>query len=115
MFFLQLSPLASKTSLNNSKLSTPSTSLTSSQLQTPKTPTQNIAAAGTAAVSPAAVFEANSTLHKFHVDPELATGLFEDPLQHSANDLENTLGVKKSSNKFVGTLQKLYLIIPFFC
>ncbi|XP_075145205.1 transforming acidic coiled-coil protein isoform X6 [Haematobia irritans] len=91
------SPLStSKSSLNNSKSLTPS----SSQAHILKTPTNNLQAAGTAATTPA-VFEANSTLHKFHVDPELATGLFDD--HHSAaNDSENSAAVNKSSNKFVG-------------
>uniref|UniRef100_A0A1I8MLZ0 Transforming acidic coiled-coil-containing protein C-terminal domain-containing protein n=1 Tax=Musca domestica TaxID=7370 RepID=A0A1I8MLZ0_MUSDO len=90
------SPLSSKNSLNNSKT-------------TPKTPTNNGApqqttAAGPAATSPA-VFEANSTLHKFHVDPDLATGLFDDHQQQTAAmESQNTSGVaaNKSSNKFVG-------------
>ncbi|XP_013115027.2 probable serine/threonine-protein kinase DDB_G0278665 isoform X6 [Stomoxys calcitrans] len=91
------SPMStSKTSLNNSKTLAPS-----SQAHLPKTPTNTVTAAGTAgAPSPSAVFEANSTLHKFHVDPDLATGLFDD--QHFANELENSSGVNKSSNKFVG-------------
>uniref|UniRef100_T1PLG7 Transforming acidic coiled-coil-containing protein (TACC) n=1 Tax=Musca domestica TaxID=7370 RepID=T1PLG7_MUSDO len=92
------SPLSSKNSLNNSKT-------------TPKTPTNNGApqqttAAGPAATSPA-VFEANSTLHKFHVDPDLATGLFDDhqhQQQTAAMESQNTSGAaaNKSSNKFVG-------------
>nr|XP_013114753.1 unnamed protein product [Stomoxys calcitrans] len=91
------SPMStSKTSLNNSKTLAPS-----SQAHLPKTPTNTVTAAGTAGTpSPSAVFEANSTLHKFHVDPDLATGLFDD--QHFANELENSSGVNKSSNKFVG-------------
>ncbi|XP_073822164.1 transforming acidic coiled-coil protein isoform X4 [Musca autumnalis] len=89
------SPLSSKSSLNNSK-------------SIPKTPTNNNGvqqtAAGTAVASPA-VFEANSTIHKFHVDPELATGLFDDHQhqQTTAAELQNTSGVTNtSSNKFVG-------------
>lgn len=101
--------MSSKTALNNSKLLTPSSSTSqsaaSSQMHTPKTPTtaSSCKTTDTAQNASPGVFETNSTLHKFPIDPELETGLFDDHHQVSVNELQNsTSGVNTSSNKFVG-------------
>ncbi|KAI8120729.1 P30 adhesin [Lucilia cuprina] len=96
-----LSPLSSKAALNNSKLlnSSSSSSVSNIQINSNKTPTM---AAGTASTN--TVFENNSSIHKFHIDPELETGIiFDDHQQQQAGkDQLNNSGVNKSSNKFVG-------------
>ncbi|XP_023302752.2 serine/arginine repetitive matrix protein 2 isoform X5 [Lucilia cuprina] len=96
-----LSPLSSKAALNNSKLlnSSSSSSVSNIQINSNKTPTM---AAGTASTN--TVFENNSSIHKFHIDPELETGIiFDDHQQQQASkDQLNNSGVNKSSNKFVG-------------
>ncbi|XP_065365180.1 serine-rich adhesin for platelets isoform X2 [Calliphora vicina] len=91
----ELSPLSSKAALNNSKLLNSSTGSNIQVNNNNKTP---LTAAGSATV-----FENNSSIHKFHIDPELETGIFSDQ-HHAALDLlhsKNT-GVNRSSNKFVG-------------
>ncbi|XP_037817529.1 serine-rich adhesin for platelets-like isoform X2 [Lucilia sericata] len=95
----ELSPLSSKAALNNSKLLNSSSSASNIQINSNKTPTM---AAGTASTN--TVFENNSSIHKFHIDPELETGIFDDHQQHqqAARDQLNNSGVNKSSNKFVG-------------
>lgn len=93
--------------MNNSKILTPSSS-SASNVSFTKTPSTT--AAGSANTT---VFENNSSIHKFHIDPELENAIFDNhdqqqQQQDASKDHLNNSGVNKSCNKFVGKF-KMFL------
>ena len=99
--------MSGKAVLNNSKLSTPSaTNSSNSDIKTASNTSKiSTAAAGSAAT----VFENNSSLNTFSIDPELEKGLYDGLYQEQNQhqnvinkDLLNNAGLNRPSNKFVG-------------
>ncbi|KAM7362394.1 transforming acidic coiled-coil protein isoform 2-T2 [Cochliomyia hominivorax] len=99
----ELNPLANKAALNNSKLLTPSSTSSNVHQNSGKTPTITTAAGSAETM----VFENNSSIHKFHIDPDFDEHQqqhvdLEQQHQHGAKDHLKNSDVHKSSNKFVG-------------
>lgn len=114
--------MSGKAVINNSKLPTPSaTNSSNSDIKTASNTSKiSTATAGSAAT----VFENNSSLNKFPIDPELETalygGLYQEQNQHQNiinKDLLNNGGLNKPSNKFLGRFITIFfeflLIIVF--